>query len=451
MSISSALAPYRGLGHCVRPLLLLAAPVVASQASSLMVNVADTFMVGRVGEVDLAAVSFAGNLSVPFMFFGIGLGAAVTPLVGKRVGRGDFSQIGGIVAHARSLHGRVALFMFLSLLLLTLLMPLMGQPPEVVEIARIYLPIYAASLIGQQMFVCSRTIVEGLQDTTSPMVIGLASNVLNILLNYVFIFGLGSFSGLGAYGAAVSTLVARTLMWGAMEVVLRRKLRSLGITPHSSARSGVTRRLFFVGLPLGLQSVIECVGFAFGGIMMGWISTAAIAAHQTVNLFTSMTFLMAMGVGTAVTIKVSVDVGAGNVASARRYALTGLLIAAAFMSCTATLFAFMRGVLPGLVIESPEALAIGANLMLAGAVFQVFDGLQATAIAALRGFGDFAYPAKVATIAYAATCIPVGFILAFVVGLGPVGIWCGFVAGLALASVLLISRLIKRYMPLVGK
>lgn len=132
--------------------------------------------------------------------------------------------------------------------------------------------------------------------------------------------------------------------------------------------------------------------------------------------------------------------------SSRRYAITGMLVAACFMSCTATVFALMRGVLPGLIIESREALAIGAQLMLAGAVFQIFDGLQATAIAALRGFGDFSYPARVAIISYAATCIPVGFILAFVVGLGPVGVWLGFVSGLALASVLLILRLLRRYL-----
>lgn len=435
-----------GLAHCVPPLLRLAAPVVASQASALLVNMADTFMVGRVGEVELAAVSFAGNLSVPFMFFGIGMGAAITPLVGRRLGRGDRDGIGRVVAHARRLHWRIVLFQLVMLALLTVFMPFMGQPDEVVAIARVYLPIYALSLIGQQMFVCSRTIIEGLQDTTSPMAIGLISNVLNIALNYVLIFGLGSFGGFGAYGAALSTLVARMLMWVSMDAVLRSKLRSMDVAPAVVHGRSITGHLFRVGLPVGLQSVIECVGFAFGGIMMGWISTAAIAAHQVVNLFTSMTFLMATGVGTAVTIKVSVDSGAGNVESARRYAITGMLAAACFMSCTATVFALMRGVLPGLIIESREALAIGAQLMLAGAVFQIFDGLQATAIAALRGFGDFSYPARVAIISYAATCIPVGFILAFVVGLGPVGVWLGFVSGLALASVLLILRLVRRYL-----
>lgn len=435
-----------GLVRCVPPLLRLAAPVVASQASALLVNMADTFMVGRVGEVELAAVSFAGNLSIPFMFFGIGMGAAVTPIVGRRLGRGDRDGIGRMVAHARRLHWRIVLFQLAMLTLLTLLMPFMGQPDEVVQIARIYLPILAASLIGQQMFVCSRTIIEGLQDTTSPMVIGLVANVLNIVLNYILIFGVGTFEGFGAYGAAMSTFVARILMWLAMDAMLRTKLRSMNVMPTPMFGRGITGRLFRVGLPVGLQSVIECVGFAFGGIMMGWISTAAIAAHQVVNLFTSMTFLMATGVGTAVTIKVSIDVGAGNVESARRYAVSGMLVAACFMTCTAILFATLRHVLPGLVIETPDALAIGAQLMLVGAVFQIFDGLQATSLAALRGFGDFAYPAKVAIVAYAATCIPVGALLAFGVGLGPTGIWWGFVSGLGLASVLLIARLARRHL-----
>lgn len=432
--------------RCVKPLLLLAAPVVASQASALLVNMADTFMVGHVGEVELAAVSFAGNLSIPFMFFGIGMGAAITPIVGRRLGRGDRDGIGRIVAHARRLHWRIVLFQLAMLALLTILMPFMGQPREVVDIARIYLPILALSLVGQQMFVCSRTIIEGLQDTTSPMVIGLVANILNIILNYILIFGIGDFEGFGAYGAAISTLIARILMWIAMDMMLRTKLRSMNVVPPDVFGRGITRQLFKVGLPVGLQSVIECVGFAFGGIMMGWIGTAAIAAHQVVNLFTSMTFLMATGVGTAVTIRVSVEIGAGNIVSARRYAVTGMMVAACFMSCTAVLFATMRDVLPGLVIDSHEALAIGAQLMLVGAIFQIFDGLQATALAALRGFGDFAYPAKVAMIAYAATCIPVGALLAFGVGMGPAGIWFGFVSGLGLASVLLIARLVRRYL-----
>lgn len=441
---SATLSP-RGRGGYVLPLLSLAGPVIASQASSMMVNIADTLMVARLGDVPLAAVSFSGNLSVPFMFLGIGAAASITPLVGRRLGRGQMAELGTLVAHARALNWRIVVFQLAVLCLLDLLMPFMGQPAEVVDIARLYLPIYAASLVGQQMFVCSRTIIEGMQDTTSPMLIGLACNLLNVALNYVFIFGIFGFDGIGAYGAAVSTLVCRTLMWVAMEVVLRRRLRSLGVVPALAKRHGVTGRLARIGLPLGLQAIIECLGFAVGGIMMGWIGTEAIAAHQVVNTFTSMTYLMAGGLATAVTIKVSLESGMGNMASARRYARSGILMSVAFMVCSAGLFVGLRDALPGLVIDGDEALRIASQIMVVGALFQIFDGVQVTALGALRGFADFVYPARVSAISYAATCIPVGYVLAFPVGMGPRGVWMGFVAGLGLAAVLLVVRLRRRY------
>lgn len=436
--------PRRRGGYAL-PLLTLAGPVIASQASSMLVNVADTLMVARLGDVPLAAVSFSGNLSVPFMFLGIGAAAAITPLVGRRMGRGQMGELGTLVAHARALNWRIVVFQLAVLCLLDLLMPFMGQPAEVVAIARLYLPIYAASLVGQQMFVCSRTIIEGMQDTTSPMVIGLTCNLLNIGLNYVLIFGAFGLDGIGAYGAAVSTLVCRTLMWIAMEAVLRRRLRRLGVTPALAKRHGITGRLARIGLPLGLQAIIECLGFAVGGIMMGWVGTAAIAAHQVVNTFTSMTYLMAGGLATAVTIKVSLDSGMGNMASARRYARTGIIMSVVFMVCSAALFVALRDILPGLVISGDEALAIASQLMVVGALFQIFDGVQVTALGALRGFADFVYPARVSAVSYAATCIPVGYALAFPLGMGPRGVWLGFVAGLGLAAVLLVLRLRRRY------
>lgn len=435
----------RGWGGYAAPLLTLATPVIASQASSMLVNLADTLMVGWLGDVPLAAVSFAGNLSVPFMFFGIGAAATITPLVGRRLGRGQTSELGHVVAHARAFNWRIVALQLVLLTVLDFLMPYMGQPAEVVKIAQWYLPIYTASLIGQQMFVCSRTIIEGLQDTTSPMIVGLGCNVLNIGLNYLFIFGIGSYEGIGVYGAAVSTLICRTLMWIVMEIILRRRLRKLGVMPQRSQGHNITSRLFKMGLPMGLQSIIETLGFAFAGIMMGWISTEAIAAHQVVNAFTSTTFLMVGGLATAITIKVSHNTGAGNKLEARRYAITGITMGAAFMCLTAILFYFTRYSLPGLIINGEEALRIAADLMLMGAIFQVFDGIQASALGALRGYADFNYPARVAAISYAATCSPVGYICAFWLGMGPSGIWCGLIAGLGLAAILLLLRLRKRY------
>ncbi len=436
-------ASQNSLGNSIRALLALAGPVVASQASSMLVNIADTVMTGRLGDAPLAAVSFASNISVPLMFMGIGIASTITPLIGRRLGRKDLNSIALLIHEARRLNWRLVLTQLLLLTILYASIPHMGQPDEIVPMSQGYLAIITLSFIGQQMFVCCRTILEGLQDTSSPMRIGVIGNILNIVLNYFLIFGIGSWNGLGVYGAALSTLIARTLMWLSLEVVLRHKLRSLGIVSTAPPKS-LWRRLLFIGLPVGTQSLVECLGFAFAGIMMGWISTEAIAAHQVVNLFTSMTYLMSGGVATAVTIKVSVACGANNPASARQFTLLGLAIVTAFMTTTALCFVLFRDALPALVINSPAALEIASQLMIVGALFQLFDGLQITSIGALRGYADFSYPAKAAAIAFACVGIPVGYVSAFVFNLGAPGIWIGLASGLFVAAVLLLFRLAKR-------
>ena len=449
LSISST-SVFKNITPLLKPLLTLAGPVIASQAASMMVNVADTLMVSDLGDAPLAAISFTGNLFVPLMFLGIGMASTLTPLVGRRLGRGNITDIAAIVAHARKLNWCLSALLVSILLLLTVLVPFMGQPQEVVEMAQILLPLYAFSLLGQQMFVCSRTLIEGLQDTRSPMVIGIASNVLNVILNYVFIFGIGPYEGIGVYGAALSTLIARILMWLALEVVLRRRLRRMGIRPHTVRGHSLSLRLARIGLPLGLQSLAEAIGFALAGIMIGWISLEAIAAHQVVNLFCSLTYLMAGGLATAITIKVSVSMGEGSHDVARRYAVAGISLAAIFMLCAALVLIVFRHHLPALFLHNDASLAIAAQIMMVGGLFELFDGLQVTTIGALRGFADFAYPARVATLAFALTSSPVGYVLAFVLGMGPSGIWFGMAAGLVLAAVLLLHRLRHKFFATQG-
>lgn len=430
-----------------RDLLRLAAPVIASQASAMMVGVADTAMVGALGDVPLGAVAFAGNLTVPVMFFGTGVAICVTALVGRRYGRGDLLSIARIVRHARRLGWLLALVQVAVMALLTLAVPYMGQPEEVATLAVPYLMVVTLSLVAQQMFVSLRTVVEGLQDTLSPMLIGLGCNVLNIVLNYALIFPHGGFEGFGALGAGLATLASRVLMWVLMAGLLRRKLRRLRLPALNSEMAArcrgrhLTRRMLFIGLPVGLQAVVECGGFALGGIMMGWLGTSALAAHQVVNLFPSLTYLMAGGLASAVTIKVSVSMGAGSPDQARGYALAGLKLVLAFMACTALLFVVGRHGLPALIIDSPEALDIAAQLMLMAAAYELFDGLQVVAIGALRGYADFTYPARVAALAFACTALPIGYLFAFTLGCGPRGVWMGFVVGLVLAAALLLRRL----------
>ena len=426
-------------------LLKLAAPVVASQASGMMVTFADTFMTARLGEAELGAVAFSSNLMVPFMFFGIGVATSVTPLIGRRYGRGDKESIGKAIGHAREMNIGVLLLQLLAMGLIWAAIPHMGQPAEVERMSLTMFPILMASMLGQQMYAGLKTISDGLQDTRTPMTIAVTCNIINIIGNYILIFGIGGWTGLGAYGAAVSTLIARTLMWIMMEIGLSRLLRKKGISVGRHDRGGIAKTMFESGLPVGMQSVVECMGFTVCGIMMGWIGEEALAAHQVVNMYTSLTYLLSSGIATAVTIKVAVSCGANDPDKAWKYSVTGLKIVGTFMASMAILFIMTRDILPGLSgIKSEEALATASGLMMVGAMFQMFDGLQVTAIGALRGYGDLRYPAIVAGIAFAGTCIPTGYVLGFIAGYGGIGIWVGLCAGLMVASGLLLVRLKAR-------
>lgn len=429
---------------CYKSLLTLASPVIASQAGQMLVSIVDTAMVGSLGKEPLAAVAFAGNLTVPVTYAGIGVAICTTPLIGKRIGRGRDDSAITCMANARIVNFALGLAETLVLILLWWLLPYMGQPTEVVEITRGYLPILIASIIPMQMFMGYKQIIEGLQNTSMAMKISIAGNIINVIVNYILIYGWWIVPAIGVNGAAWGTLVSRLFMWIAIFICFK---HSTLCKPYSREVSSIKlnlriiKRLFLTGLPVGGQMIVECISFAFGGIMMGWISAAALAAHQVVMSFTSLTYMMVSGLASAVTIKVSVFNGQNDNANVRRNSIASIHIATAFMALSSLCFVVGRKWLPSLFIDDTETLSVAMGIMLVGASFQIFDGLQMVSLGVLRGLGDMRYPAIVSGVAYAATCIPVAYLIGFVFEGGPNGVWCGYIAGLLLASVMLLCRI----------
>lgn len=427
-------------------LLRLALPVVLSQAGQVSVMFADTVMVGQLGEVPLAAVSFAGNLTVPLIYLG-GMAFCVTPLVGHRFGASRNKSIAFCLKQSRLFSLLVGVVQTLIGIALWTLIPFMGQDSGVVELSRSYMPILIASLLPAQIFLGYKQFVEGLHNTRLPMMISVVGNVLNIFLNYILIYGLGPIAAVGVNGAAWATLASRVLMWLAMEIVIRHNHLS---SPFFEVQRRVPiswraiKRLTAIGLPIGGQMVVECTTFCLGGIMMGWISTAAMAAHQAIITVICLTYMMAGGLSSAVTIKVSVSLGQRDVPSVVRYTRTALKQVVAFMFLVCITLVLGNEAIPRLIVDSEAVVAVAAQLMIIGGCFELFDGVQVVALGALRGMDDMRYPAIVSGVAYVATCIPMAYVLAFPVGLGANGIWIGFLLGLLVASVMLLLRVKKQ-------
>ncbi|MBZ4676347.1 MAG: family efflux transporter [Anaerophaga sp.] len=426
-----------------RPNLILATPVMLSQAGQMIVVLADNLMVGRLGTVPLAAASFANTVFVVGMVFGIGMVNGLTPLVGKAYGGGHKIMAASWFKQGLYAFQGAGLLLSMILWLVSYLMPFMGQPEAVVEAALPYYRVLVVSMLPFVLFSTFKQFAEGLGNTRIAMAITVTANILNIFLNYLWIFGKAGFPAMGLMGAGYATLTARTMMpllfiWVYFKFDFFSFYRShISKTRFSWSKS---LRLMWLGIPIGGQHFVEVLAFSLGSIMMGWLGASALAAHQIVLSFASFTFMVAQGIAAATTVKVSQFVGQGRKEALRATTFASLHLVLAFMGTSAILFVIFRNALPALFIKNEEVIAIASGLMLVAGAFQLFDGLQVTMLGALRGLEDVRLPFRMLLVAYFILALPVGWFFAFVVNAGPLGIWYGYLLGLFSISLFLLLR-----------
>ncbi len=425
-----------------------------SQAGQMSVVMADTIMVGRLGEVPLAAVSLAGNLSVIALFLGIGISFGITPLVGKSYGNGNRENISFLLRQIRYAGWITGLGLMAFMALIYMLIPHMGQPQEVVELAQPYFLILMCTMLPAQIFAFNKQFAEGLSNTRVAMIITITGNVVNVFFNYVWIFGKLGFPAMGMMGAAWATLLSKVLMALLMDLALRRlaifreyHIAAAGFRFMKDALVRIVKQ----GLPIGGQMVIEIVAFSAGAVMMGWISTSALAAHQIVMTLVSFTYMISAGLSAATTIKISIFRGQKRFDQLRHSAWASVHMVVLFMLFTGSVFLLGRFVIPLLFISDQSVIDVAATLLLIGGMFQLFDGVQVTALGVLRGMEDFFYPAFVSGVAYILISLPVGYVLSVVMEVGPAGIWIGYLMGLAVAGLLLVFSIRKQFSKIESK
>lgn len=435
------------------PNFLLAYPVMLSMLGQVMTGVADSVMVGWTGAVPLAAASLANIfLSVP-LFFGIGVSYAITPLVAEALGADNQKKIIDVFRHGTLINLIVGVMLFLLILVIEPFMPFMGQPVEVVALAVPYLTIVGASIIPNMIFQTYRQFAEGLQRTRMAMVIVIGSNVLNVVLNYLLIFGKLGFPALGLNGAGWATLISRVVMAISMMAYVYYHRRfapyRTGFSFGSYTRPLISKMLH-IGLPAGSQFIFEAGAFGMSALMMGWIGTTALAGHQIAINLATISYMTTSGLGAAATIRVGNFLGKKDRTNLRASAYTMIGMAVVVMTAWALLFIFGRYWLPSLYISDPGVIELTAGLMIIAAFFQLSDGIQVVCAGALRGLQDVKIPSLLIFVAYWIIALPCGYVLAFPFGMGPSGIWLGLFIGLTLTATAMIFRfqhLTKRVLP----
>lgn len=419
--------------------LRLAFPVMLTQLGAALVGLFDSIMVGHYGTADLAAVSFSNALFFTVMVFAMGALMAVTPLVGYAVGAGESKEhISGLLANGMIFTLLVAI---LALVLLVPCIPLLhrfGQEEEVVLAARPYFTLIVLSIVPFLFFCLCKQFLEGLGNTTVAMVITVACNLLNILLNYVFIFGHWGIRPMGAEGAGLATLIARTLTAVCFVVVIliRRDWRLyLTFIQCRMFRWQEIRQFIRIGVPIGFQSFVEAFLFTASFVIIGWISKESLAAHHIANQMADMTFMLAMGIGSATTIRVSHQLGKGDLPAVRMASRASVHLCLMMNTIGALVMITLRNYLPYVFTSDPEVISIAGTLILIAGLLQYADGLQCIGGAMLRGIQDVRVPMRIAYIAYLVVALPLGIVLTFPMGLGAKGMWIAFVIGLAIPAV----------------
>lgn len=435
-------------------LLKLAFPLVISQAGQMIVQLVDNAMVGRVGTTELAAASFANSVFVVIMVLGLGIFYGITPLIGHAFGAKKDKEVVSIIRNSIILSFFVVIALTITSLSISSLMPHMGQPLEVWKMAIPYFRILSFSLIPFLFFLLFKQIGEGLNNTMLAMIATIASNVLNVVLNYLLIFGKFGFPELGLIGAGYATLISRVIM---PLILLIGFMLSKKVWPYfkmiPDVKTSLSRikQILKVGFPIAIQLVIEVLLFALGAIMMGWLGDVPLAAHQVAIGLASFTFMIANGVAMATTIRVSYQLGLKAFSSMEKVALSAIHLVLAYMLLCGIGFLVFKYQLPRLFTPDPLVIKQAASLIVVAALFQLFDGLQVTCLGILRGFADVKVPMLIAAFSYMFVGIGVSYVFAFVLDFGPEGIWYGFVAGLGVAGILLAFRIRKKIKEVEGK
>ncbi|TAL02313.1 MAG: MATE family efflux transporter [Verrucomicrobia bacterium] len=427
----------------IRPTWALALPIMAGMVSQMLMGLADALMVGRVGVVPLAAASFVNAVAHLPLVLGMGLLTCISVLTSQAYGARRSDEAGELLRHGLVLSAAVGLLAALTMFALRPFLDHLGQPPEVVAAAKNYLLLYGGSLLPGLVAHGAKQFSDALKHPWLPTVVMLGGVGLNVLLNWILIYGNCGAPALGLEGSGWATLISRTVI---AVVLVGYVVDAPALRKFQPARwrGQLTwerfQRMLKVGWPVGAQHFFEVSAFASAAIMMGWINADAMAAHQIAITCAAMTFMSALGIGAAAGIRVGHAFGAGQFARVRRIGFSGVGMAATFMGAFGVLFALAGKNIATLFIESPAVVNLTAQLLIVAAVFQIVDGIQVSAISALRGLSDVRVPAMIAIVAYWFIALPVGAALAFGAKLGAVGMWIGLALGLGAAAAGLLWR-----------
>lgn len=430
-----------------RQIIKLGVPIMLGQLGIITVGFADNIMVGHHSMEELAAASFVNNFFTLATIFGMGFSYGLTPIVSELTAKNNKQQTGETVKNSLFINFLIALAIMLAMTILLLNLNKLNQPEELIPLIIPYYLLQLASIPFVMLFNSFKQFSDGTGDTVTPMWIMLGTNVINIFGNYCFIYGNFGCPEMGLTGAGVITLSIRILTFLIFYVlfILHPKYREIREGFKTSTINRPTQGLLFrMGFPVGIQMGLETGSFSLSVLMMGWIGTVALAAHQIVGVITTLGFMVYYGIGAAVAIRVSMCKGQNDIINMRRSAFAGLHIMMVLALAVMLLIWVCRHFMGYIFTDNEDVVKMVTLLAAPVVLYQIGDGLQILFANALRGIADVKFLAYSAFICHFGMALPIGYICGFILDWGALGIWCGFPISLTVLGVTLGYRFNKK-------
>lgn len=431
--------------------LKLALPVMLTQVGQVCVNLFDNIIVGKLlGAQALASVSLGNALFFSIFVLALGFSFAIPPLVSEANSQKKHDVINSVFRHGFVINLGIGTLLMIILLCGLPLIYHMDQPKEIIPNTISFLSIMAFTMIPFMMFQTLREVSEGLSFTIGVTKATIIANVINIVLNYVFIKGLFGLPPMGVQGSALATLIARIFMVVFLYFVLVKEPKTRRYIKEFSLKISLFtkemfNKMFKLGLPTALQMFFEVTAFAAAALICGMISSTDIASHQIALSMASFTFNLCIGFSVASTVMIGNKMGVKDFNGLRKIGINNFKLTLIYMGFCGLIFILFRNVLPHFFTKESDVLVINlaSKLMIIAALFQLSDGIQVTALGCLRGIQDVKIPSVITFLAYWVFTIPVGYFLCVTLKMGAFGMWIALGVGLTISAVLLVIRFLR--------
>jgi len=420
-------------------MLKIGAPIIAAQLLQMSMNFVDTVMAGNLSAQALAAVAVGGAIFMPLLMLVAGILMALTPIIAQLSAARKFEEIGINARQGLWLSQMLAIPLFFLLRNLEFVMVWIEVTPTIIPVSAGYLDALSWGVFPLSAYMALRFFNEGLSVTRPGMYFAAIGVAVNVVANYILMYGKLGFPELGAIGCGYATALVAMVMFVCMLAFnmnykpFRRFQVFSGFRkpdwPH-------LKELLRIGVPIGLSSTMEVTMFAVVSLLMGSLSAIAVAGHQIAINFSAMTFMVPFGLSTAITTRVGNAAGKKNIPEARSRGVVGIVLSVGFMSVTALLMVTVPDLITSIYTQNEAVQSVAISLLYMAAIFQISDGLQVSGYGALRGLKDTKIPMFVNLIAYWIIGLPLGYYLGIIRNVGPQGLWMGLIAGLSVAAIL---------------